>query len=38
METALGQPVPADSVPDELWNLVMPTDTSAGGDNDEHSI
>lgn len=38
METALGQPVPADSVPDELWSLVMPTDTRAGGDNNEHSI
>jgi hypothetical protein len=29
--------VPTDPVPDELWNLVMPTNDNAGGDNDEHS-
>jgi len=38
MEAALGQPVPTDPVPDELWNLVMPTNNSAGGDSDEHSV
>jgi len=38
METALGQPAPTDPVPDELWNLVMPTNDSAGGDSDEHSV
>jgi hypothetical protein len=37
MEAALGQSVPTDPVPDELWNLVMPTNDNAGGDNDEHS-
>lgn len=37
IEAALGQPVPTDPVPDELWNLVMPTNDNAGGDNDEHS-
>ena len=37
MEAALGQPVPTDPVPDELWNLVMSTNDNAGGDNDEHS-
>jgi hypothetical protein len=38
MEAALGQPVPTDPVPDELWNLVMPTNDNAGGDSDEHSV
>ncbi len=38
MEAALGQPVPTDPVPDELWKLVMPTNNSAGGDSDEHSV
>jgi len=38
MEAALGQPVPTDPVPDELWNLVMPTNNNAGGDNDEQSV
>jgi hypothetical protein len=37
IEAALGQPVPTDPVPDEFWNLVMPTNNNAGGDNDEHS-
>jgi hypothetical protein len=38
MEAALGQTVPTDAVPDELWNLVMPTNNNAGGENDEHSV
>ena len=38
MEAALGQPVPTDPVPDELWSLVMPTSNNLGGDNDEHSV
>jgi hypothetical protein len=38
MEAALGQPVPVDPVPDELWNLVMPTNDDAGGDSDEQSV
>jgi hypothetical protein len=37
IEAALGQPVPTDPVPDELWKLVMSTNDNAGGDNDEHS-
>ena len=38
MEAALGQPVPTDPVPDELWSLVMPTNSNTGGDNNEHSV
>jgi hypothetical protein len=37
MQAALGQSVPTDPVPDELWNLVIPDQDNAGGDNDEHS-
>jgi len=38
VEAALGQPVPTDPVPDELWNLVMPTNTHTEGDDNEHSV
>ncbi|MFZ2413723.1 MAG: hypothetical protein WAW16_05830 [Candidatus Cryosericum sp.] len=37
IEAALGQPIPTDPVPDELWNLVMPIQDNAGGDSDEQS-
>jgi hypothetical protein len=35
VEASLDQPMPTDPVPDELWNLVMPTNSSAGGDNEQ---